>query len=256
MSAVGALSGHRRPWSYVRRASLRCTPAQNILRSIMENVRQVNRQEIGAAVSARLALTPDVVKAPVTHLDLFVLRDFLQASECDALIALIDSARKPSRLFANNPDPDFRTSETCNLDPKNDIVSTVEARLTTLIGIDPKHGEYVQGQRYAVGQQFKPHHDFLRTSEAYWPQQETRGGQRTWTAMIFLNVPERGGETFFPGVSLKIPPRRGSLVAWNNLDPRGEPNPMTLHQGMKVIAGVKYIVTKWYRERPWGPPTE
>ena len=38
----------------------------------------MNRQEIGAAVSTKLALTPGVVKAPVTHLDLFVLRDFFK----------------------------------------------------------------------------------------------------------------------------------------------------------------------------------
>jgi hypothetical protein len=36
------------------------------------------------------------------------------------------------------------------------------------------------------------------------------------------------------------------------MDVNGEPNPFTLHQGMPVIAGLKYIITKWYRERPWG----
>jgi hypothetical protein len=29
----------------------------------------------------------------------------------------------------------------------------------------------------------------------------------------------------------------------------GSPNPWTLHEGMPVDAGAKYIVTKWYRER-------
>jgi prolyl 4-hydroxylase len=24
-----------------------------------------------------------------------------------------------------------------------------------------------------------------------------------------------------------------------------------LHQGLPVEAGLKYIITKWYRERPW-----
>jgi prolyl 4-hydroxylase len=67
-------------------------------------------------------------------------------------------------------------------------------------------------------------------------------------------VPEAGGETFFPRLDLKIPPRRGSLVVWNNLDEHGAPNEFSLHQGMPVRAGVKYVFTKWYRERPWGTP--
>ena len=34
--------------------------------------------------------------------------------------------------------------------------------------------------------------------------------------------------------------------------PDGSVNPSTIHQGMKVRAGVKYVITKWFRERPWG----
>jgi len=29
-------------------------------------------------------------------------------------------------------------------------------------------------------------------------------------------------------------------------------NPATLHHGMKVRKGSKYVITQWYRERPWG----
>ena len=70
--------------------------------------------------------------------------------------------------------------------------------------------------------------------------------------MVFLNVPEKGEETYFPAVDVKVPPRAGTLLTWNNLNAKGEPNTNTLHQGMPVLVGVKYIVTKWYRERPWG----
>ena len=70
--------------------------------------------------------------------------------------------------------------------------------------------------------------------------------------MAFLSVPETGGETYFPRIDVKIPPRAGSLVMWNNLDAKGEPNTDTLHQGLPVLTGTKHIITKWYRERPWG----
>jgi prolyl 4-hydroxylase len=180
------------------------------------------------------------------------LHDFLNSDECEALVAMIDSQRKPSRLMSSgHPDTGFRTSETCNLDPNDGLVRLVETRISALLGIDPQCGEFLQGQRYGAGQEFKPHHDFLRESEPYWARQKEIGGQRTWTAMTYLNVPEKGGETFFPRLRLKLIPRRGNLVAWNNLDGHGEPNAFSLHQGMPVVTGVKFIITKWYRERPW-----
>ena len=155
-------------------------------------------------------------------------------------------------MLAPTADPEFRTSESCNLDPFDPVVQGVEAKLTGLLGIDPLHGETIQGQRYAVGQQFKPHHDFFYKSQPYWPDQERQGGQRTWTAMIFLNEPEGGGQTAFEKAGLKVAPRTGNLLAWNNLDAIGEPNHFSLHQGMPVLAGTKYIITKWHCERPWG----
>ncbi len=169
------------------------------------------------------------------------------------MMALIDADRIPSRLLSPNDDPEFRTSESCNMDPTHPLVQQVEDKLSDLIGIDPVQGETIQGQRYAVGQQFKLHHDFFYPSEPYWPEMVLAGGQRTWTAMIFLNAPEGGGHTHFEKAGIKVAPRAGNLLAWNNLDALGEPNLFSLHQGCPVTAGVKYVVTKWYRERAWTP---
>lgn len=211
------------------------------------------RIRIGEAVKARLVANPMAMKIPSDVLDIFVVRDFLTAKECEGLVKLIDAERIPSQLLAPSEDPEFRTSESCNLSPEHPLVAQVEAKISQLTGIDASHGETVQGQRYAVGQQFKLHHDFFHPSEPYWPEMERTGGQRTWTAMIFLNVPESGGQTSFDHANVKISPRTGNLVVWNNLDLIGEPNSYSIHQGMPVTAGVKYIITKWHRERPWGP---
>lgn len=208
--------------------------------------------EIGARVRDRLARNPGALKIASNDLDIFVVRDFLARDECDLLIGLIDAHRIPSQLLAPTSDPDFRTSESCNLDPFEPIVETVEARITELLGIDPTHGETIQGQRYDVGQQFKLHHDFFHVDQPYWEEMQASGGQRTWTAMIFLNEPDGGGHTWFEKAGVKVAPRIGNLLAWNNLDASGEPNFFSLHRGMPVTAGIKYIVTKWNRERPWG----
>lgn len=210
------------------------------------------RADIGPWVSHRLKKA-GALKLPARNLDLFMVRDFLEAGECAELNARIDLKRQPSAVLGEHPDPEFRTSESCNLDPYDPFVAAIESKITALMGIDPAHGESIQGQRYSVGQQFKAHHDFFHEDQPYWQTMQAAGGQRTWTAMIFLNEPEAGGRTAFPRADIRITPRVGNLLAWNNLDPLGQTNDFALHQGMPVVSGVKYVITKWYRERRWTP---
>jgi prolyl 4-hydroxylase len=211
----------------------------------------IYRMQIGAWVKDRMGRMPNTFQIPAQGLDIFVVRDFLTLDQCAQLIVLIDKDRVPSGLLAPSADPEFRTSESCNLSLGDAINRTVEGKINGLTGIPPSQGETIQGQRYAAGQQFKPHHDFFYTTEPYWPEQELHGGQRTWTAMVFLNTPEAGGQTFFPQANVRVTPRTGNLLLWNNLDEYGQPNPYSLHTGMPVEAGVKYVITKWYRERDW-----
>lgn len=210
------------------------------------------RISIGAYVNARLQVNPKAFRIPCNDLlDIYIVRDFLDARDCSELVALIDADNEPSKLLSYNGDNEFRTSHSCNVDPADPTVLRVETKLASLLGIDPIHGETIQGQRYQVGQQFKPHYDFFHQGESYWEEMMRTGGQRTWTAMVFLNDVEGGGETNFTHAAAKVTPRRGNLLCWNNMNAIGEPNSYAMHQGMPVTAGTKYIITKWFRERAW-----
>lgn len=211
------------------------------------------RARIGAWVKARLLRNPNALKIDADGLDLFVVRDVLEPQLCTDVIALIDQYLTPSEIMAPHPDPDFRTSYSGNPPPDHPLIKAIDARLHAVIGIQLPLGETMQGQRYAVGQQFKPHWDYFIPGEPYYPEQREVGGQRTWTAMAFLNEPEGGGHTNFTEVGVSIRPRAGNIVVWNNLTADGEPNEKSMHQGSPVTAGVKYVITKWYRERPWKP---
>ncbi len=212
--------------------------------------------QVGEVVRTKLAGEPGVFKVPATGLEIYVARNFVSPAECTALIERIDSDLHPSRLLADEPDPEFRTSQTCNLSPSDPLVAKIDRRVATLLGLPPEYAETLQGQRYAVGQQFKQHHDFFWTDQPYWPEQDRVGGQRTWTAMGCLNDVEAGGQTFFERAGVRITPKRGNLIIWNNLDAAGEPNGYSLHQGMPVEKGTKYIFTKWFRGREWGYDAE
>lgn len=191
-------------------------------------------------------------RVPNRKLDLYIKRDFLAPDECAAVIARIEAKRRPSDLADHTlDDPLFRTSETCDLLPDDPLIAALDARIAAYAGLDPRHGETMQGQRYAVGQEFKLHTDYFEPDGAGYQEYCRVAGQRTWTVMIYLNKPEDGGATRFKAIDKIVQPELGKLLAWNNLDPHGRVNPATLHAGMKVRRGVKHIITKWYRERPW-----
>lgn len=209
------------------------------------------RAEIGRAVAARLDADPRARSVGTGAIQFYHVEQFLDGAQCDALIARIDADRRPSTLLSDNGGASFRTSDSCDMDRMSDLVRPIDESIAALLGVPPENGETMQGQRYAPGQQFRAHHDYFHEGESYWPRMRDSGGQRTWTAMIFLNDVAEGGATWFPQAGLRVKPRRGLLLAWNNMAADGRPNTLTLHEGTPVVEGTKYIVTKWFREGSW-----
>jgi len=206
---------------------------------------------------ARLAAHPGMQRVPTPTAELFQCRRFVAPDLAAEVIALIEHGRRPSTIADDNGDAYFRTSETCDLAADLPPVRRIEALLTQLSGIDPAYGEPLQGQRYDVGQEFKPHTDYFAPGGRDFQRFCALSGQRTWTFMIYLNDVAAGGATRFKLLDKTFQPEAGKLLCWNNRladGPNGEAgsvNHATLHHGMKVRKGVKYVITKWYREQEW-----
>jgi prolyl 4-hydroxylase len=199
----------------------------------------------------RLLRVPGMMRVPSPRIEMFLLRGFLSVRECEALVARIEAGRRPSTIADANGDHYFRTSETCDLPMEAPDIAVLDEKLSALSGIDRASGEPIQGQRYEPGQEFKAHTDYFDEHGADFGRFCSVAGQRTWTFMVYLNDVEAGGATRFKVIDKLIQPERGKLVCWNNQRPDGSTNPATLHHAMKVRKGLKYVITKWYREREW-----
>ena len=199
--------------------------------------------------AAKLGATPGVQRVPTRDLELFIVKRFLDPDTCATLIEQIDQRRRPSEIADDVGIANFRTSETCDLDFRDPVVAQVDRKVADLLGLSLTASEPLQGQRYAPGQEFKAHTDTFEPGGYDFYVHTADTGQRTWTAMIYLNEPEDGGATRFKTIGKTIQPEAGKLLTWNNLFADGRPNPATLHQGMKVRRGTKYVLTKWFRER-------
>lgn len=207
--------------------------------------------KLGETVRTRLSQDPSVYRVPVEGAEIFAVTGFLSTDECTHLIGLIDAVARPSEVFDQPYQDSYRTSYSGDVDAEDNFVRMIDRRLSDLLGIDLAWSERVQGQRYGPGQQFKGHCDWFDTAAAYWPGEVPRGGQRSWTAMIYLNEVEDGGLTEFPLLGVSITPDPGLLLVWNNAKADGLPNYDTKHAALPVISGTKYIITKWFRTREW-----
>jgi prolyl 4-hydroxylase len=180
-----------------------------------------------------------------------VFGGLLSDEECDAMIAHarprmtrsetvqtdtggseINKARTSSGMF-------FERGE-------NAVCAAVERRIARLVNWPLINGEGLQVLHYLPGAQYEPHHDYFDPAKAGTAAITARGGQRVGTLVMYLNSPEKGGGTTFPDVGLVVAPIRGNAVFFSY--DRPHPSTKTLHGGAPVIAGEKWVATKWLRE--------
>jgi prolyl 4-hydroxylase len=204
-------------------------------------------------VAQRLASHPRIQRLGNGRAEIFAAPDFLTPAGCAALCDLIEAQNRPSTIANPNGDTGFRTSQTCDMRADIPVVNDTQNGICGLLGLPRTHAEPLQGQRYAPGQTFKRHSDYFDpNSEGFELYCRKPGhGQRTWTAMAYLDEPETGGHTVFSDLGIDMTPKAGLLLMWNNLMPDGTPNPATMHEATPVGAGIKRIITQWFRERPW-----
>lgn len=126
------------------------------------------------------------------------------------------------------------------------LIERIEQRIADLVNWPVTHGEGLQILRYRPGAEYRPHHDYFDPRHAGSATILARGGQRVATLVIYLNTPEAGGATTFPESGLTIAPQRGNAVFFSY--DRAHAATRTLHGGAPVLAGEKWVATKWLRQ--------
>ena len=83
----------------------------------------------------------------------------------------------------------------------------------------------------------------------YFPIVRIECGKKT--CLIYLNEDFEGGETHFPKLNIKIQPRLGKAVVWNNTHEDNRVIEESLHAGLPVLSKSKWIMSIWIREKPF-----
>lgn len=203
------------------------------------------------------ALSPPQARVLSTQPRVSVIDTLLSADECRLLIV----HARPHLHASRTLDPtsgqalnvDLRTSHDAQFDPllESLAVRVVQWRMAAAAGLELVEAEPLIVLRYAPGQEYKPHRDYLPPASI--ARDGPQAGNRRRTICAYLNPVAAGGATAFPVAGLQVEPQPGRAVLFDNMlyddaSPQGRPDPDSLHAGLPVEAGEKWLATLWIRQ--------
>ena len=141
----------------------------------------------------------------------------------------------------------IRTSDAAVIGPLREdlVIRAINQRIAAISETLVGQGEALTVLRYRAGQQYRPHLDAIAKT----------CNERTKTVIVYLNEGFSGGETIFPFYGLTINPKGGDAIVFRNTLANGTIDHRSRHSGEAVRNGVKWIATRWIRERPYDPWT-
>jgi prolyl 4-hydroxylase len=181
--------------------------------------------------------------------DVHYVRGLLSREECAHVAQVANDLLEPAvvvdpRTGAVIEHP-IRTSFGAVIGPAREdlVIGAINRRIAAVSETAVEQGEPLSVLRYAPGQQYRPHFDTFADV----------ANQRVKTVLVYLNEGYRGGETRFDRTGLTIAGRTGDALIFRNLLPNGVTDPLSLHAGLPVSSHVKWLATRWIRERPYSP---
>ena len=188
--------------------------------------------------------------------DIELLEGVLSPQECDELVArsrhkLLRSTTVNGQSGATEVIEDRTSSGTYFTLAENDLIASIDQRLSALTHHPVDHGEGLQVIHYLPGGEYKAHFDYFPPTDQGSAVHLRHGGQRVCTVVMYLNDVEVGGETHFPALNLKVLPKKGAALRFSYCNEDGVLDERSLHAGLPVIQGEKWIATKWIRQGPY-----
>lgn len=205
----------------------------------------IGAMDLDATGDPKATPSPNIVaEEPYARL----YRRVFSIAECSYLIGATETRFEPSMVYNKARElvrDTIRTSDGAAIhwlieDP---AIHAFNRRIAALTGTSFDQGEALQVLRYAPGQEYRPHFDFVDGAQ----------NQRLWTALIYLNQDYRGGETAFVRTGTEVHGNAGDVLVFRNALEDGSADPLAEHAGLPVTSGSKYLATRWVREGRWIP---
>jgi prolyl 4-hydroxylase len=196
------------------------------------------------------------IKRRYGSFEIWEVYNIFTPAECDTIIRLAE--KEGFEIGKVNDDNNRsgveykrRISKVSWLEDNIDEVIMNFAKLTEKIsGLPLYNQELTQVAKYERGGYFREHNDSCDERVPRCRMNNSITGGRKSTLLVYLNDDYEGGETKFPRIHLTIKPERGKGIFFINVDVNRKIEYYSLHGGLPVRKGRKYICTKWTHVRP------
>jgi prolyl 4-hydroxylase len=179
------------------------------------------------------------------------LISFVSTNICYQIIHLaIDKGLEESSIGNHTINHDIRSSYTCWLNPNSfPIIQNLYTYITHTLKLKNVVYEDLQVVKYKPNGHYKEHYDQCETTYEFCKKDIERfKGPRMITLIIYLNDTYENGETYFPFLDIKYKGKQGDALLFYNLDKKKKYiHPYSLHQGLPVSNGIKWIANVWIR---------
>jgi prolyl 4-hydroxylase len=180
--------------------------------------------------------------------------NFVSQSEINHILNLANQDFRESTLVSGHSS-EIRKSKTAWLCKNDPVISKIIQRVCDITNIPFENAEKMQVVKYDPNGYYKEHYDASCDDLKECVNFEKNGGQRLVTMIIYLNDDFTGGTTKFPNLKQEFVPKTGNGLLFYSLQNDGDKcHPLSLHAGMPVKTGHKYIANVWLRERKYTIP--
>jgi prolyl 4-hydroxylase len=176
-----------------------------------------------------------------------ILDTQLTTDECNDIIAIGSEKLTTAKTLGEQIDG-YRTAQESWITEVNPLINKLKFLVKTYTGLPIENQEAPHFILYEIGGEYKQHYDFFHKGEDYYDSLMSRGGQRVFSCLFYLNEDFLGGETLFPNKRIAVTPKTGRLLIWKNVLDNGQVDYESLHAGLPVVEGVKKIIVIWVRE--------
>jgi prolyl 4-hydroxylase len=129
------------------------------------------------------------------------------------------------------------------------ILILLRNRIAAVTGLPVAAMEPPRVFHYALGQDIKPHYDRLNDGIGDYAGSGYKG-DRIVTCLVYLNDDFDGGELEFPLVGQRFKGRTGDALYFAHVDQSGGRERLSLHAGLPIRRGEKYVLSQWIHDRP------
>ena len=175
--------------------------------------------------------------------------NFITKDEAKYILEMAEYNYTDSIVVGGEKGEGIRKSQTYWLNKDDPVAQKIIQKVCDIDGHSIEQAEDIQVVKYEPNGYYHEHHDSC-CDDIVACKDFVKDGNRLVTMVIYLTDDFEGGATRFPKLDKNFKPKKYSGILFYPMNKNGDKcHEKSLHAGMPIIKGNKYIANVWIREK-------